>query len=306
MLQSLSCVACVGDVHAAFTVAGHQYVRCRRCGTLQLAMPPQRQELRRLYQRDDTWTSSKDRSLDDPRQEERETRRRLTALRDLGVDLGRVFELGPGQGYLARALAASGSDVTVFELHEETSNQLRADGINALRDLSSLHGQYDTIMLWGVVEHLEDPFEMLSALQKRLAPSGSFVILTEDSACWLARMAGRRWTWLLPPEHVVLFSRRGLEACFGRLGCKLVAYRAWPTDIRAILCSALGHERAAKWRERFRTTRRLMATSQVSARSRIIGAAKRIIDARLGVISEHKVYRFSMQSPLPANITPPP
>src|SRR6267142_1123799 len=233
MRQPNICAACEGDVHEAFAVGSFLYVRCNRCGTLQLAETPQQDDLRQLYQQDDTWTSSKDTSLDDPQQEQRETRRRLTALRDLGIGVGRVFELGPGQGYLARALAASGSEVTVFELHEETTNRLRDHGINALRDLSSLQGQYDTIILWGVIEHLEDPFGVLSVLQKRLTLNGSFVVLTEDSSCWFARMAGRRWSWLLPPEHVVLFSRRGLEACLGRLGCRLVAYRSWPTDIRA-------------------------------------------------------------------------
>jgi len=255
---------------------------------LQLEESPPTEDLAKLYQSDSTWTSPKEPGLDDPRQEQLNTGRRLKVLGDMGVTLDRVFELGPGRAYLAHALVWRGSQVTAFEAHTETNEHLRSLGIETISGLSQMQGEYDTIILWGVIEHLGDPWEVLSILTRRLALGGSVVIMTEDASCYLARIAGARWTWLLPPEHVVLFSRLGLELCLRRLGYELAACRRWPTDIRAIACTLLGRERALRLRRGFRAAR----TGGIEALRGSATFMKRILDVNIWPLSEHKVYRF--------------
>jgi SAM-dependent methyltransferase len=272
-------------------VDGFAYLRCRRCGTLNLDKAPSADALSSLYQRDDTWTSAKDVGLDDPGAQNRETRLRLKTLRGLGANLARVFELGPGLGYLARALVARGSQVTAFELHTAANERLRESGITVVNDIEKADGEYDAIVLWGVIEHLHDPFATLSALQRRVAPGGSFVILTEDSASLLARLSGARWTWLLPPEHIVLFSPHGLTLCLARLGFELAACRRWPANVRAIAGTALGRGRGLKLRRSFRDAR--LAADQGRGLRAVIRVVKRVLDTTLWPLSEHKVYRFT-------------
>jgi hypothetical protein len=279
-------------VRESFLVASFRYLRCIQCGTLQLDAPPVREGLEKLYQGDNTWTSSKDTALDDPTQLERVARQHLRLLGRIGANLARVFELGPGRGYLARALVDRGSSVTAFELHSETNEGLRQFGINTIADINALQGEYDTVILWGVIEHLADPFSMLSVLRERLAPGGSFVIFTEDSASWLAKVSGGRWTWLLPPEHIVLFSKSGIELCLGRLGFRLVTWRRWPADVRAILATLLGRARALRMRQGFRSARRASHSNGVADRRTRLSMIKRMLDTKLWPLSEHKVYRF--------------
>ena len=286
-----TCAACLGELRGSFVVEGFAYLRCRACGTLNLDQAPSAERLAKLYQRDDTWTSLKDAGLDDPGAEERETRLRLKFLRRVGANLERVFELGPGRGYLARALAARGSRVTALELHAGANERLRSGGIAAVSELEELEGQYDTILLWGVIEHLEDPFVALSTLQEHVAPGGSIVILTEDSSSWLARLSGVRWAALEPPEHIVLFSRRGLTLCLARLGFELAASARWPATVRAMVSTALGRERGLKLRRRFREAR--LAAHQGRGPRGPIRVAKRILDTPLWPLSEHILYRFA-------------
>jgi SAM-dependent methyltransferase len=293
-----TCAACEGPLRPSLVVDGFAYLRCRRCGTLNLDQAPSADALATLYQRDDTWTSTKDAGLDDPGAQHRETRRRLRLLRDVGANLTRVFELGPGLGYLARALVAQGSQVTAFELHAAANERLRKFGITAVNDMEKADGEYDTIMLWGVIEHLEDPFATLSALQRRVAPGGSIVILTEDSASFLARLSGARWTWLLPPEHIVLFSRQGLSLCLARLGFELAASRRWPANVRAITGTALGRARGLKLRRGFRDAR--VAADQGRGPRGLIRVVKRILDTTLWPLSEHKLYRFARTNRIPS------
>lgn len=280
-------------------VGGFAYLRCRRCGTLNLDNIPSADALATLYQRDETWTSTKTAGLDDPGAQSRETRRRLRLLRDVGANLARVFELGPGLGYLARALVAGGSQVTAFELHAAANERLRGFGITAVNDMMKTEGQYDTILLWGVIEHLEDPFATLSTLQQRVAPGGSIVILTEDCASWLARLSGARWTWLLPPEHIVLFSQHGLRLCLARLGFELAACRRWPANVRAIAGTVLGRERGLRLRRGFRDAR--VAADQGRGPSILVRAAKRILDTTLWPLSEHKLCRFMRTTDTPSS-----
>jgi hypothetical protein len=286
-----TCAACEGELRPSLVVDGFAYLRCRRCRTLNLDQAPSADALASLYQGDDTWTSTKDVRLDDPAAQNRETRRRLKVLRDVGANLMRVFELGPGLGYLARALVARGSQVTAFELHSETNERLRSYGIRAVNDLEKADGEYDTILLWGVIEHLHDPFATLSALQRRVARGGSIVILTEDSASTLARLSGARWTWLLPPEHIVLFSRQGLLLCLARLGFELAVCQRWPANVRAITGTLLGRARGLRLRRDFRDAR--AAAEQGRGPRGLVRVAKRILDTTLWPLSEHKVYRFT-------------
>ena len=291
-----TCAACEGELRPSLVVDGFAYLRCRRCGTLNLDQAPSADALASLYQRDDTWTSAKDVGLDDPGAQHRETRLRLNVLRDVGANLTRVFELGPGLGYLARALVAQGSQVTAFELHCEANERLRRDGITVVNDVEKVDGEYDTIVLWGVIEHLQDPFATLSVLEQRVAPGGSVVILTEDSASFLARLSGARWTWLLPPEHIVLFSRQGISMCMARLGFELAASRRWPANVRAITGTALGRARGLKLRRAFRDAR--LAADTARGPRLLVRVAKRILDATLWPLSEHKLYRFTRTSPV--------
>jgi len=286
-----SCAACQGELRPSLDVDGFRYLRCGTCGTLNLDNTPSADALTSLYQRDDTWTSTKAPELDDPDAQNRETRLRLRLLRDVGANLERVFELGPGLGYLARALVKRGSRVTAFELHAVANERLRSFGITAVDDLENAAGAYDTILLWGVVEHLDDPFATLSMLERHLAPGGSFVILTEDSTSLLARLSGPRWTWLLPPEHIVLFSRQGLSLCLARLGFELAAWRRWPANVRAIAGTLLGRERGLRARREFRDARR--AADQGRGAGGLVRVAKRILDTTLWPLSEHKLYRFT-------------
>lgn len=290
-LHRSTCAACEGELRRALIVDGFAYLRCRQCGTLNLDNAPSGDALAELYQRDDTWTSTKDAALDDPGAQDRETRLRLEVLREVGANLTRVFELGPGMGYLARALVARGSQVTAFELHAAANERLRTFGINVVNDIDKAVGEYDTIVLWGVIEHLQDPFATLATLQHRVAPGGSIVVLTEDSASILARVSGARWTWLLPPEHIVLFSQDGLRLCLGRLGFELAAWRRWPANVRALAGTALGRKRGLRLRQSFRNAR--VAAERGRGPRGLVHVVKRLLDTTLWPLSEHKVYRFT-------------
>jgi hypothetical protein len=192
-------------------------------------------------------------------------------------------------------LARQGCHVSVCEKHLGTRQELRRAGLDVVDEPEDAAGEFDTVILWGVVEHLPDPPRTLASLRRLIAPDGAFAILTEDASCWAARVFGRRWGWLLPPEHTVLFSHQGLEFCLQSVGYGLDDYLRWPTDVRAVMNSLLGRARSQQYRTRFRAERHALTqrAADRSFRAWFVQLAKRGLDTQLWPLSEHKLYRFS-------------
>jgi 2-polyprenyl-3-methyl-5-hydroxy-6-metoxy-1,4-benzoquinol methylase len=285
------CNACGGALTPAFRVDGYAYGRCERCRTLQLDPLPDPERLLDVYQHDVNWTSARASWLDDPAREVVEAGRRVRLLADAGCVFGRVLEIGPGRGALARAMRGGGAEVWISEASERSREALEAEGFG-VADGTTPAGAFDLVLLWGVIEHLARPRAILGQVLERLAPGGKLAIYTEDATSAVARIAGSRWHWLLPPEHVVLYSREGMHSFMEALGLRVVAERARGLQLRSLGITTLGPLAAKRARNAFRNARRRVGTDQTGARSarRGVSILKRLLDSRVPFLPEHRLY----------------
>jgi SAM-dependent methyltransferase len=72
-------------------------------------------------------------------------------------------------------------------------------------------GSFDVIVMLDVIEHLPEPLDMLRLLGRHLAPGGIIVITTGDFASLIARLAGKRWRLMTPPQHLWFFTPDSLS-----------------------------------------------------------------------------------------------
>jgi hypothetical protein len=72
--------------------------------------------------------------------------------------------------------------------------------------------------MFDVIEHVRDPLAWLVRARELLAPGGLLVIETGDAASAWARLLGRRWYFLDPPQHLWYFTGASLEALLARAG----------------------------------------------------------------------------------------
>lgn len=92
--------------------------------------------------------------------------------------LGRVLDVGCGEGGAAAPLRAAGADsISGIELLAGPAERARAtyDQVvvgDALGALDQLGGDFDTILCYDVLEHLIDPGALLRKLFERSAPGG--------------------------------------------------------------------------------------------------------------------------------------
>lgn len=141
---------------------------------------------------------------------------------------GRLLEIGPAYGLFAYMAKQAGFAVTVVERNEGCCHYLRRTvGVDAIAgaasaDLIDGMSSFDVIVLWQVVEHLDDVWNVLAAACRRLAPGGLLLIDTPNPAAFQFAVLGSRWTHVDAPRHTVLIPESVLTAFVQAQGLSLV------------------------------------------------------------------------------------
>jgi 2-polyprenyl-3-methyl-5-hydroxy-6-metoxy-1,4-benzoquinol methylase len=142
-----------------------------------------------------------------------------------------VAEIGCGIGTFVCLLQSLGFDASGYELSRSWCSFLKdkldikiyAEKFENTFDSDKL---YDAIVLIDVLEHLYDPLELIKRISTRLKPNGFLLIQTPNfdpsknyiSACNENLNFLR---YLLPEEHIYLFSRESIKKLLGECGFTL-------------------------------------------------------------------------------------
>jgi 2-polyprenyl-3-methyl-5-hydroxy-6-metoxy-1,4-benzoquinol methylase len=123
----------------------------------------------------------------------------------------RILDVGCGGGQLLSLLHRAG-----FLRVMGTDPLLAADreikpGLWIRRlAVEEVEGQFDLIMLHHVLEHVEQPRDMLTACRRRLAPGGKILLRVPTVECAAWERYQIHWVQLDAPRHIFLFTRAGL------------------------------------------------------------------------------------------------
>jgi 2-polyprenyl-3-methyl-5-hydroxy-6-metoxy-1,4-benzoquinol methylase len=84
-------------------------------------------------------------------------------------------------------------------------------------------GKMDVIVLLDVIEHLPDPRATLALCRHHLNPGGIILITTGDFSSPYARLAGRHWRLMTPPQHLWYFTPESMGRLAQSLNLKFAA-----------------------------------------------------------------------------------
>jgi len=210
-----------------FEVAGCSLERCSCCSFAQVADEPSEETLAALY----SGAYFEKGKYGDEDNQRRENQRRLKLLAKLGLPRGaRVLDAGCATGDFlsaARSYEMWGVDVSeeavavAKEHNPEIAERISAQ---ALEELPFEEESFDAIVLWDVIEHLWDPRSTCERLAHLVRPGGFLVLSTPDIGAVTARLMGRRWAFMTPPEHLGFFSPRSFDWLLEReLGLEIVS-----------------------------------------------------------------------------------
>jgi SAM-dependent methyltransferase len=179
-------------------------------------------------------------------------------LRWLPVDASRVLEIGCGAGSLGRAFLARSPSARYFgiEIFADAARQAALflnhvivgdiEQPATLAALDRILGSdgLDLLVFGDVLEHLRDPWRVLSELRRRVRGQGTCVACIPNVAHWsvLQQQLRGRWDYadmgLLDRTHLRFFTLRSALEMFGQAGWTVMEARPrvlWPDRTAAAL-----------------------------------------------------------------------
>jgi SAM-dependent methyltransferase len=228
------CPVCEEPARHLYEKGDHQVHRCGSCGLGFVADLPSAEELERFY-RDgyyDVASAEKSgglgyhtayRELEDGLKrmygdfldevEQRHPGRRFDRVLDVGCAYGFFLDV-------ARERFAPSELVGLDVTEEARSIKERGYSFHHgfIEDVALPESHFDLVFMGDAFEHVRDPVRVAERLAAVLAPGGVLVLTTVDFDARLARLLGRRWRLMKPPEHLFYWNRRSLEKLFSRRG----------------------------------------------------------------------------------------
>lgn len=193
-------------------------MQCAACGSIAMEPLPKDDQLALFYQRyhaADAFLAKADKKI-------ARAKRRLLPLKLL--TRGRAFlDVGASIGAAAEAARRLGFAATALELDADAVARGRTlfPGVRfiaGVMDDLPADERFDVIYMAEIIEHVTAPARLARAARDRLAPGGAVFLTTPDAGHFRRPKHLLDWKSVKPPEHVTLFTRRGLRVLFEAAG----------------------------------------------------------------------------------------
>jgi 2-polyprenyl-3-methyl-5-hydroxy-6-metoxy-1,4-benzoquinol methylase len=161
----------------------HKIFKCKKCAHVQLYPVPTPSEDKKFYDKDmqnrniNFYGSIEDhrrKSIDD-------TIRRVDLVRKHTPKNGRILEIGSGHGFFVDMMHLKKYDITGIEISIE--KRIMSKKVTKVKildvDINSKSldiGNFDTIVMFHVLEHIRDPIKFLQKVKKLLKSNGKLIV----------------------------------------------------------------------------------------------------------------------------------
>ena len=230
-LERATCPACLLDVFAGDR-ADRSSRSCPGCGAT-VTVPAPRLD----PSSDRIWTEQYGgRRKAGDKQWLYEAERRVNWLRKFVHPPARVLEIGAGTGEFCLVATSAGFDVDGVEPTDSCSlaAQLapKARLIHATIDEADLAPEtYDAVAMFHVLEHLDNPIEVLRLVFRSLRVGGVLLLEVPNGGSLGARKLGSDWLNAVPTEHVTLPTDRSLHRWLDQVGFERIRTRRYTSGL---------------------------------------------------------------------------
>lgn len=136
---------------------------------------------------------------------------------------GTMLDVGAATGFFVRLAREDGWEATGIEISDHAASMGRKKGLDIKTGtLADALGVYDCVTMLDVIEHTGSPRAELQKANSLLRKGGVVVINTPDAGATYARIMGKRWPLIIPPEHLYHFNRKNLRMLLEECGFEVV------------------------------------------------------------------------------------
>ena len=228
--RPVPCALCGGGEFKRYLYCeGFAYVRCKRCGLVQMNPQPEQAEVTRRYREG----SGAEYLSYELANEAAFLRLQELALRDAGFEdleaavkrnktaRPRVLDAGCATGALLaklrdRGWACAGVEISPAAEYARTERGLDVRRAS-LEESRFPDASFDLVLASHLIEHLNDPAAFAREAHRVLAPGGRFLVTTPNIAGFQARLFRSRWRSAIF-DHLYLFSAKTLSALLRQSG----------------------------------------------------------------------------------------
>ena len=226
-----SCLICSGESVFAFEKNGYKLYRCNYCAHMFVFPIPTAQEIEAVYRESYFHKSRGEGGLGYANYDS--DKAGLVQTFDAYVEkLGklapgkRILDVGSATGFFldrARTKGWQTYGVEISKFAAEESNRRGHETVcGTIEDVPG-EARFDVITMWDVFEHMTEPARALEKAHALLAPRGLIAINTIDSSSVPARLLGRNWHLIVPPEHLQYYSRTSLRKIIENEGFEVLS-----------------------------------------------------------------------------------
>ena len=244
-MSSLSCTICHCNNHKLLhSLEGGSLLACQSCGIVAFAPRPTPEELETFYNNGyhDRFNESAmaDTYFAQQRYQflEKTLHRHAPSL--IAQTEHRLLDVGCGTGEFIQVAQQAGWHVTGTELaRDAVSLASQRVGQHVLQgDITEIDlpdNSYHLVTSYHVIEHLLDPIAQLKRCYGLLVPGGLLFVETPNIQSLGARLKGKSWSHIIPPEHIIYFSPASLKHALYRAGFdRVVVSTSAPQVIESI------------------------------------------------------------------------
>lgn len=136
-------------------------------------------------------------------------------LLDAGCAMGYMVELAQSYGY-----KGYGFDPSTYALSRASASVSKYLKQATIDSASYPKHYFDVVTMTDIIEHVSDPIKNLKKIRNFLKPKGIVVIATGDTESLAAKILRKRWTFFIPPQHLIFMSKKNLKEILNKSGYK--------------------------------------------------------------------------------------
>jgi 2-polyprenyl-3-methyl-5-hydroxy-6-metoxy-1,4-benzoquinol methylase len=125
----------------------------------------------------------------------------------------KILEIGCGEGWFLRELSRRGFNVFGVEPSKTATEYARRSGLNVVQGTFpeiEVPGPFNAIIMSHVLEHIQDPIDLLRKLNN-VAPQGYIFLVQTNWQGLMPRIHKEKWYAWVPQQHHWHFTPKGLK-----------------------------------------------------------------------------------------------
>lgn len=226
------CILCNNAVSEAVKSNNYTYYICSFCKTAQLLPQPSKVELNKYYSMFHL-SSNEGGNYDwvEQRMISDFISKVLIIKSFLSKSCQKLLDVGCGKGFFIKEAIAHGFDATGIDISESginfAKNTLKLNveniSIEEYSKFESNQNKFDIVTLWATIEHVSDPFSLLSSINKCLKKNGYLFLDTGLGNDKIEKFLTGHSQWYDALQHLFVFSETGLKILLNKSGFEIIS-----------------------------------------------------------------------------------